>query len=99
MGLPKTLPAKSRFLPVKQKADNTGDNEEENRAHHRAANSAEQHTDVGLTRQHPDRHGADEGAKDAGDRETPGNPDVSCLLALLLSTKSLVSITNDILSG
>jgi hypothetical protein len=37
----------------KQKADNTGDNEVENRADHHAAHSTEQHEDVGLTKQHP----------------------------------------------
>jgi hypothetical protein len=43
------LPAKSSFSLSKQKADNTGDNEVENRADHHAAHSAEQHEDVGLT--------------------------------------------------
>jgi hypothetical protein len=37
------LPAKSWFLAVKQKADNAGDSDEENRADHHAAHSAEQH--------------------------------------------------------
>jgi hypothetical protein len=78
--IPTTLPAKSWFLAVKQKADNAGDSDEENRADHHAAHSAEQHDDqVGLTNQHPDRYSADEGAKDAGDRETPGKPDVTSL--------------------
>src|SRR6516164_8879412 len=52
---------------AKQKADNAGDNEIENRADHHAADSAEQHEDVGLTKQHPDHQSADEGTKDAGD--------------------------------
>jgi hypothetical protein len=40
-----------------------GDSDEENRADHHAAHSAEQHDNqVGLTKQHPDRHSADEGA-------------------------------------
>ena len=38
---------------AKQKADNADDNEIENRADHHAAHSAEQHEDVGLTKQHP----------------------------------------------
>lgn len=37
MGLAKTLPAESWFLAVKQKADNAGDSDEENRADHHAA--------------------------------------------------------------
>jgi len=54
LGHPKTLPAKSRFLALKQKADNAGGNEEENSPDHHAAHSAEQHDDeVGLTKQHP----------------------------------------------
>jgi hypothetical protein len=51
--IPKTLPAKSSFSLSKQKADNTGDNEVENRADHHAAHSTEQHEDVGLTKQQP----------------------------------------------
>jgi hypothetical protein len=77
--LPKILPAKSCFSLSKQKADNAGDNEVENRADHHAAHSAEQHEDVGLTKQHPDRCSADEGTKDAGERETPRKPDVTSL--------------------
>src|SRR5215831_6647443 len=64
---------------AKQKADNAGDNEIGNRANHHAAHSAEQHEDVGLTKQHPDHQSADEGTKDAGDREAPGKPDVTSL--------------------
>src|SRR5262249_17343307 len=68
------------YRPRKQKADNAGDNDEENRADHHAAHGAEQHDDqVGLIKQHPDRRRADEGANDAGDRETPGKPDVTPL--------------------
>ena len=67
LGLPKTLPAKSWFLESKQEADNPGDNEVENRADHHAAHSAEQHEDIGLTKQHPDHQSADEGTKDVGD--------------------------------
>jgi len=61
----------------KQKADNTGDNEVENRADHHAAHSTEQHEDVGLTKQHPDHQSPDEGAKDAGDRKAAGKPSVT----------------------
>jgi len=67
------------LLLSKQTADNAGDNEVENRADHHAAHSAEQHEDVGLTKQHPDHQSADKGAKDAGDREAPGLPDVTSL--------------------
>jgi hypothetical protein len=87
-------------------ADDPGDNEVENRADHHAAHSAEQHEDVGLTKQHPDRQSPDEGAKDAGDREAPEKPDVTSLTHVCraaahgdrrnFSTKNLVSITNDI---
>jgi len=52
---------------AKQKADNAGDNEVENRADRDAAHSAEQDEDVGLTKQHPDQQSTDEGTKDAGD--------------------------------
>ena len=38
---------------AKQKADNAGNDSVENRADHHAA---EQHEDVGLTKQHPDHH-------------------------------------------
>jgi hypothetical protein len=80
LGHPKTLTAKSRFLAVKQKADNAGGNEEENSPDHHTAHSAEQHDDeVGLTKQHPKRHSADKAANDAGDRETLGKPDVTSL--------------------
>src|SRR5262249_16168553 len=60
-------------------ADNPRDNDVENRADHHAAHSAEQHEDVGLTKQHPDHQSPDEGAKDAGDREAPGKQDVTSL--------------------
>ena len=33
-----------------------------------------------LTKQHPDHHSADEGAKDAGTEKPPGKPDVALSL-------------------
>src|SRR5215831_13410846 len=68
---PRPCPLNHGFSLSKQKADNPGDNEVENRADHHTAHSAEQHEDVGLTKQYPDRQSADEGVKDAGDREAP----------------------------
>jgi len=94
------------FSLSKQKADNASDDGIENRADHHAAHSAEQHEDVGLTKQHPDRQSPDEGAEDAGNREALGKPDVTSLTHVCcaaahgdrrnFSTKNLVSITNDI---
>jgi len=69
---------------------NSGDNEVENRADHHAAHSAEQHEDVGLTKQHPDHQSPDEGAKDAGDREAPGKPDVTSLTHVMLSATARI---------
>jgi hypothetical protein len=43
------------FSLSKQKADNPGDNEVENRADHHAAHSAEQHEDVGSASSIPSR--------------------------------------------
>src|SRR6516165_12675592 len=54
LGFPKTLPLNHGFSLSKQKADNASDNGVENRTDHHAAHSAEQHEDVGLTKQHPD---------------------------------------------
>src|SRR6516225_4721569 len=79
LGFPKTLPLNHGFSLSKQKADNASDNGVENRTDHHAAHSAEQHEDVGLTKQHPDHQSANEGAEDAGDREGPGVPDVPSL--------------------
>src|SRR5262249_14422622 len=72
-------PLNHGFSLSKQKVDNASDNDVENRTDHHAAHSAEQHEDVGLTKQHPDHQSADEGAEDAGDREGPGAPDVPSL--------------------
>jgi hypothetical protein len=70
-GISQDLPANHGFSLSKQKADNASEDGVENRADHHAAHSAEQHEDVGLTKQHPDHQSPDEGAKDAGDR-SPG---------------------------
>jgi hypothetical protein len=70
-------PTSKKPVRPAQKADNAGDNEEENRANHDPAHSAEQHDgEIGLTKQHSDRQGADEATKDASDPESPGKPDV-----------------------
>jgi len=55
LGFPKTYPPNHGFSLSKQKADNASEDGVENRADHHAAHSAEQHEDVGLTKQHPDR--------------------------------------------
>src|SRR5262249_40297293 len=100
---PRPCPLNHSFSLSKQKADKPGDKEVETRADHHAAHSAEQHEDVGLTKQHPDDQSADEAANDAGDREAPGKPDVTSLTHVCcaaahgdrrnFSTKNLVSIT------
>src|SRR5262249_17869137 len=79
LGLQRPCPLNHGFLLSKQTADNASDNGVKNRTDHHAAHSAEQHEDVGLTKQHPDHQSADEGAKDTGDREAPGLPDVTSL--------------------
>jgi hypothetical protein len=84
-------PLNHGFSLSKQKADNPGDNEVENRAYHHAAHSAEQHEDVGLTKQHPDHQSPDEGAKDAGEREALGKPNVTSLTHLIFWLKALTS--------
>jgi hypothetical protein len=73
------LDRSGRAALPKQTADNADRNDVENRADHHAAQSAEQYEDVELTKQHPDHHSADEGAKDAGDREAPRKPDIATI--------------------